>query len=528
LVSLAIVSEKIYKSLLHLYHFSLTITFAYILHSFIHQLLFSLVPSEDNDDSDAVLDTPYIVKSFSGGNFIRGIFVEGDAAAKVGFTSQDFLGLGSDAAVKESAKKTLELYTVGSCGPRGFYGTTQKHLELETDIARFMHKDESITYSDSTATIASAIPAFAKRGDLLLIDSRANYGIMSGARLSRSSITLFRHNDLIDLRRKLEEVRERDKKSESATQARRFIVVEGLYSGTGDICPLDKIYELACEFKWRLICDDSWGFGVLGATGKGITEHFGKPASDKGGETQLLHVEILVGSLSTTLASVGGFCVGSREVVDHQRLSGQGYCFSASAPPFTCATAAAALKEMRDRPALLTTLRNKSKFLQDELAKSLDGFMVLTSDPISPIKHLIFPPKPREPVSPILSALLGGSSSSSEESGNKNGYKSSFSSSSSSSSAQDGSVSFLPSNKQLEREAQRLIEAEEDLLDRIVSHACSKGNVLISRSHRTSSESKSAGTPSIRVLVTALHTEGELKAVALAIKNAVKEVKGGK
>jgi len=204
------------------------------------------VPLDSN--SEDVIESPYIIKSFSNGNFIRGIFVEGDSTPKVGFTSQDFLGLGSDATVKESAKKTLELYTVGSCGPRGFYGTTQKHLELESDIARFMQKDESITYSDSTATIASAIPAFAKRGDLLLIDSRANYGIMSGARLSRSSITLFRHNDLIDLRRKLEEVRERDGKNKNANQARRFIVVEGLYYGTGDICPLDKINDLAREF----------------------------------------------------------------------------------------------------------------------------------------------------------------------------------------------------------------------------------------------------------------------------------------
>ena len=77
------------------------------------------------------------------------------------FTSQDFLGLGADAAVKEQARETLERYTVGSCGPRGFYGTTRKHLELEDDIAAFMRKDQSITYSDATATIASAIPAFA-------------------------------------------------------------------------------------------------------------------------------------------------------------------------------------------------------------------------------------------------------------------------------------------------------------------------------------------------------------------------------
>ena len=206
---------------------------------------------------------PYVVASFGGAgsaagaaaDFVHGVRVEGDAQPKVSFTSQDFLGLGSSAAVKEQARATLERYTVGSCGPRGFYGTTRKHLELEDDIAAFMRKDQSITYSDATATIASAIPAFAKRGDVLLVDARANYGIMAGARLSRSSIVKFRHNDLEDLKSKLLEVRSADERaSGTAAQSlalltRRFIVVEGLYANTGDLCPLDAVEELAREFK---------------------------------------------------------------------------------------------------------------------------------------------------------------------------------------------------------------------------------------------------------------------------------------
>ena len=188
-------------------------------------------------------------------DFVHGVLVEGDARPKVSFTSQDFLGLGSSAAVKEQARATLERYTVGSCGPRGFYGTTRKHLELEDDIAAFMRKDQSITYSDATATIASAIPAFAKRGDVLLVDARANYGIMAGARLSRSSIVKFRHNDLEDLKSKLQEVRSADERASGtaaqslALSTRRFIVVEGLYANTGDLCPLDAIEALAREFK---------------------------------------------------------------------------------------------------------------------------------------------------------------------------------------------------------------------------------------------------------------------------------------
>jgi hypothetical protein len=243
------------------------------------------VPHEDADEDEAAEDRafeasgallaseaardaglPYVVAAFGGASgggggaaaatdFVHGVLVEGDARPKVSFTSQDFLGLGADAAVKEQARETLERYTVGSCGPRGFYGTTRKHLELEDDIAAFMRKDQSITYSDATATIASAIPAFAKRGDVLLVDARANYGIMAGARLSRSSIVKFRHNDLEDLKSKLQEVRSADERASGtaaqslALSTRRFIVVEGLYANTGDLCPLDAIEALAREFK---------------------------------------------------------------------------------------------------------------------------------------------------------------------------------------------------------------------------------------------------------------------------------------
>jgi len=481
------------------------------------------VPEDDGDEDEE--PTPYVVASFEGAQPVRDVRVEGDARAKTSFTSQDFLGLGAHAAVKEAARATLEAYTVGSCGPRGFYGTTRKHLELESGIAGFMRAEESITYSDATATIVSAIAAFAKRGDVLLVDQRANYGILSGARLSRSKVTLFRHNDMQDLRRKLEDVREADRRLKGtaaqslALQTRRFIVVEGIYAATGDLCPLDKVAALASEYKWRIIVDDSWGFGVLGATGRGATEHFAPraaaaaaAAAGGGGAAggaaaaspPLLDVAVLVGSLSTTLASVGGFCVGTREVVDHQRLSGQGYCFSASAPPFTCATATAALEQMAARPALVAQLRAKCEFAQRELEQSFAGLMRLTSDPISPVKHLVFPPPPAEPVSPGGSAGDVGAS---------------FSSGSGSSAA--GGV--LPSRQQLERQARAELAAAERRLDRVVREACATGNVLVSRSHSTAADATSS-PPSLRLMVTALHSEAELRAAARALAAAVRAV----
>lgn len=217
--------------------------------------------------------------------------------------------------------------SLGSCGPRGFYGTTLKHLEMESCIASFMGTTESITYSDAIATVASAIPAFAKRGDVLLLDSggwrgvagrrralgccwraaavprgkgRADrhctspaycagaaslarpllagcsLGVLTGARLSRSRVIFFKHNDMADLRRQLEAVRKADRtKTDNSLQQRRFVVVEGLYANYGDVCPLAAVVGLAREFKWRTIVDDSCGVGVLGATGLGIVEHAG-------------------------------------------------------------------------------------------------------------------------------------------------------------------------------------------------------------------------------------------------------------
>ena len=143
--------------------------------------------------------------------------------------------------------------------------------------------------------------------------------------------------------------------------------------------------RLAQEYKWRVILDDRLGFGVLGAAGRGTAEHFKIPAAD---------VHVTVGSLSTTLGAVGGFCFGSREVVDHQRLSGSGYCFSASAPPFLCTTATTALEELAKSPDAVARLHARCASLHARLdaacrpGGTCDG-LALVSHEASPIKHLV-------------------------------------------------------------------------------------------------------------------------------------------
>jgi serine palmitoyltransferase len=299
--------------------------------------------------------------------------------------SFDFLGLSRDPSLKASSLTALDHYGVGSCGPRGFYGTIDLHLQLEHALAQFLQVDEAICYSEGASATTSAIQAFAKKGDLLIIDEACSEPILSGANLSRATIRYFKHNDMSDLRRILSAIREEDKLLRRDTsQQRRFIVVEGIYRNTGDICPLLEIVQLRKEFFYRIILDESLSFGVLGAQGRGLTEQCNIPP---------MEIDIVTFALDTVLASVGGVCVGTREIVDHQRLSGAGYCFSASSAPFLSAAALSSLQLLQSETfKLQAQLLENVRLLRQELAKI--PVLVFLSNDETPVIHLALRQRP--------------------------------------------------------------------------------------------------------------------------------------
>ncbi len=311
-----------------------------------------------------------------------GATVETAAGATLSdFVTFDFLGLTCDDDVKRECMKVLDKVGCGSCGPRGFYGTLDEHLELEDKIAEFMGVPESISYSDAASTVASVIPAFAKRGDLCIVDEACYDPILTGVMLARCRVVYFKHNDMDDLAAVLHRVAAKDQQTGSSplTQ-RRFIVVEGVYRNVGDICPLPELVRLKDEHRCRLIVDESFSFGVLGATGRGVTEHFGVDRAS---------VEILCAALCAALGSVGGFCIGNEhEVVDHQRLQGAGYCFSASAPPFVARAATVALEKISADPSVCADVRANSTALSVGVDEACAGLLHVVSDPESPILHL--------------------------------------------------------------------------------------------------------------------------------------------
>eukprot|EP00475_Leptophrys_vorax_P042787 TRINITY_DN80645_c0_g1_i1.p1 TRINITY_DN80645_c0_g1~~TRINITY_DN80645_c0_g1_i1.p1 ORF type:complete len:490 (+),score=20.82 TRINITY_DN80645_c0_g1_i1:131-1600(+) len=262
-----------------------------------------------------------------------------DGRKMLNLTSMNFLGLIGNSHVGEVCTAALQKYGVGSCGPRGFYGTIDVHMDLEERIARYLGVEDCILYSYGLATAASTIPAFCKRGDLIIADEGVGWAIQNGLTLSRSTVRYFRHNDM----RHLEELLAREVKRDGkgAPKNRRFIAVEAIYPSSGQLLPLDQLVRLKEKYKFRVLVEESLSFGVLGKTGRGISEHFNLPIQS---------IDIIVAAMGTSLASVGGFCCGSAKVVDHQRLGGMGYCFSASLPPFLASAAMAALDEIEAQP----------------------------------------------------------------------------------------------------------------------------------------------------------------------------------
>jgi len=206
--------------------------------------------------------------------------------------------------------------------------------------------------------------------------------VRTGIVLSRSFVKFFKHNDMDDLERVLRRMSDADSRNghnrgKAIQLQRRFIVVEGLYRNFGDLCPLPRLVALKEKYGFRLIMDESFSLGTLGATGRGIAEHYG---IDRGS------IEITTASMANALSSIGGFCAGSREVVDHQRLSGAGYCFSASAPPFLSAVASASLALVASEGADMVARLRTNAMLLREAVGAIDGLRV-TSAEVSPIVH---------------------------------------------------------------------------------------------------------------------------------------------
>jgi len=288
----------------------------------------------------------------------------------------DFLNISQDEKVKEIASNCIKSNGVGSCGPRGFYGTVDVHLDLECKIAEFMGLEEAVLYSYSVSTMSSAIIAYCKKGDAIFCDEKVYYPSIQGAEATKATLIYFKHNDTADLEQKLIEFNY--KEANKKRKARKFLLVEGIYHNTGTLCPLPELMRLREKYMMRMFLDECISFGAIGKYGRGVTEHYDVDRTD---------IDLIVGSLEYGVGSIGGFCVGSSFIIEHQRLSGLGYCFSASLPPFLSSIAKYTIESFESRPEAFEKLKEIAIQYHNELIK-IDKISVL-SDDLSPKKVFI-------------------------------------------------------------------------------------------------------------------------------------------
>ncbi|GBE01079.1 8-amino-7-oxononanoate synthase [bacterium BMS3Abin08] len=290
------------------------------------------------------------------------VYLNGRHMVMVG--SNNYLGLTNDPRVKEAAIRAVEKYGTGCAGSRFLNGTLDIHVELEEKLAGFTGKEAALIFSTGFQVNLGVISAIVGKDDTIIIDKMDHASIIDGCRLSYGEIKKYRHNDMDDLRRVFSNI----------TGGGKLIVVDGVFSMEGDIVKLPEVVAIAREHDARVMVDDAHGIGVLGKTGRGTCEHFG--LKDE--------VDLIMGTYSKSLASIGGFIAGDEQVIHYIKHSARSLIFSASPPPASVAAVSAALDVIEKEPERIERLRINTKRMLNSF-KEL-GFEVGPSQtPIIPV-----------------------------------------------------------------------------------------------------------------------------------------------
>lgn len=283
------------------------------------------------------------------------------------FGSNAYLGLTNHPKVKEASIEAIKKYGTGMAGSRFLNGTLDIHVELEKKLAKFVGKEDAIVYSTGFNVNQGVVSCLTGREDYIIWDELDHASIIEGSRVSYSTKLKYRHNDMDSLEKQLQKC-EPDKI--------KLIVVDGVFSMEGDVAKLPEIVALAKKYNASVMVDEAHSLGVLGAnySGKGLAEQCGLTDD----------VELIMGTFSKSLASIGGFIAGNQIAMDYLRHNSRSYIFTASATPASTAAANAALDILIAEP-------ERVKALWDITHYALDGFRKMgceighTSTPIIPL-----------------------------------------------------------------------------------------------------------------------------------------------
>lgn len=288
-----------------------------------------------------------------------------DGSSVMMFGSNSYLGLSDDPRLKEAAIKAIEKYGTSCSGSRFLNGTLDIHEELEEKLARFVGKDQAVTFSTGFQVNLGVISALGFRGGYILLDDTDHACIIDGSRLSWSTVYKFKHNDMDALEKKLKACE---------PDAPKMIVVDGVYSMLGDLCPLPQICELTEKYNASVMVDDAHGLGVFGKNGSGTADYFG--LTDK--------VDLIMGTFSKSFGSLGGFIAGSEPVINYLKHNARSLIFSASMTPAAVAAASKALDIMQSEPERIEHLWDITRYAHAKFREN--GFDInATQSPIIPL-----------------------------------------------------------------------------------------------------------------------------------------------
>ena len=295
----------------------------------------------------------------------QGPEVEMDGHKVLMFGSNAYTGLTGDERVIEAAHKALDKYGSGCAGSRFLNGTLDIHVQLEKELAEFEHKDDALCFATGFSVNAGVIAMVVGRGDYIICDDRDHASIVDGRRLSFATQLHYKHNDMEDLERVLQKL---------PKEAIKLIVVDGVFSMEGDLAKLPEIVELKHKYNCSLMVDEAHGLGVFGKQGRGVCDHFG--LTDE--------VDLIMGTFSKSLASIGGFIAGGADTINFLRHSCRTYIFSASDTPAATAAALEALHILQEEPSRLEHLWDVTNYALKRFKE--EGFEIGdTESPIIPL-----------------------------------------------------------------------------------------------------------------------------------------------
>ena len=281
------------------------------------------------------------------------------------FGSNSYLGLTSHPKIKEASKKAIDKYGTGCAGSRFLNGTLDIHIELENRLAKYVGKEAAVLFSTGFQVNLGVLSCITGRNDYLILDEYDHASLIDGSRLSFSKVIKYAHNNMADLERKLSILPE---------EAVKLIVVDGIFSMEGDIVKLPEIVELSHKYGANIMVDDAHSLGVIGHKGAGTASHFGLTDD----------VDLIMGTFSKSLASLGGFIAADATTIDYLKHRARSLMFSASMTPASVASVIAALDIIESEPERIQKLWDNTNYAMKLLLE--EGFdLGPTESPILPI-----------------------------------------------------------------------------------------------------------------------------------------------